>query len=127
MLEENISWYKKLWKWLLRQRNIIFHWIILIVLTIYIIRNWVACISMQLFSDFDGNNILFFVWLVLVLLMLYDVEAKGVKLKKRELEEDLDIITMEHRINAMSQAIGQTSEVTSVNSGEEATNDESSN
>ena len=127
MLEENLVWYKKLWKWLLKQRSIIFHWIILIVLTVYIIRNWDSCISMQFFSNFNGNNILFFVWIILIFLMLYDVEAKGVKLKKRELKEDLDIIDMQHRINAMSHTINQVSDESSASPGEEPVNDGSSN
>ena len=127
MLEENLVWYKKLWKWLLKQRSIIFHWIILIVLTVYIIRNWDSCISMQFFSNFNGNNILFFVWIILIFLMLYDVEAKGVKLKKRELKEELDIIDMQHRINAMSHTINQVSDESSASPGGEPVNDGSSN
>ena len=127
MLEENLVWYKKLWKWLLKQRSIIFHWIILIVLTVYIIRNWDSCISMQFFSNFNGDNILFFVWIILIFLMLYDVEAKGVKLKKRELKEELDIIDMQHRINAMSHTINQVSDESSASPGEEPVNDGSSN
>lgn len=127
MLEENLAWYKKLWKWLLKQRNIVFHWFILIVLTVYIIRNWDSCVSMQFFSNFNGNNILFFVWIILIFLMLYDVEAKGVKLRKRELKEELDIIDMQHRINAMSHTINQVSDESSASPGEEPVNDGSSN
>ena len=127
MLEENLVWYKKLWKWLLKQRSIIFHWVILIVLTVYIIRNWDSCVSMQFFSNFDGNNILFLVWIILIFLMLYDVEAKGVKLRKRELKKELDIIDMQHRINAMSHTINQVSGESSANPGEEPVNDGSSN
>lgn len=127
MLEENLVWYKKLCKWLLKQRNIIFHWVILIVLTVYIIRNWDSCVSMQFFSNFDGNNILFLVWIILIFLMLYDVEAKGVKLRKRELKKELDIIDMQHRINALSHTINQVSGESSANPGEEPVNDGSSN
>lgn len=127
MLEENLAWYKKLWKWLLKQRNIIFHWVILIVLTVYIIRNWDSCVSMQFFSNFDGNNILFLVWIILIFLMLYDIEAKGVKLRKRALKEELDIIDMQHRINAMSHTINQVSDESSASPGEEPVNDGSSN
>ena len=127
MLEENLVWYKKLWKWLLKQRSIIFHWIILIVLTVYIIRNWDSCVSMQFFSNFDGNNILFLVWIILIFLMLYDIEAKGVKLRKRALKEELDIIDMQHRINAMSHTINQVSDESSASPGEEPVNDGSSN
>ena len=82
---------------------------------------------MQFFSNFNGNNILFFVWIILIFLMLYDVEAKGVKLRKRELKEELDIIDMQHRINAMSHTINQVSDESSASPGEEPVNDGSSN
>lgn len=127
MVNEKVSWYKKTWKQILRNRNSIFHWMVLIVLTVYIIKNWDLCISMQFFSEFNGNNILFFVWIVLLFLMLYDVEAKGVKLKKHELKEDLDIMDLQHRINAMTQTINQASNILSSNSGEESANNGSSN
>ena len=127
MVNEKVSWYKKTWKQSLRNRNSIFHWMVLIVLTVYIIKNWDLCISMQFFSEFNGNNILFFVWIVLLFLMLYDVEAKGVKLKKHELKEDLDIMDLQHRINAMTQTINQASNILSSNSGEESANNGSSN
>ena len=127
MVNEKVSWYKKTWKQILRNRNSIFHWTVLIVLTVYIIKNWDLCISMQFFSEFNGNNILFFVWIILLFLMLYDVEAKGVKLKKHELKEDLDIMDLQHRINAMTQTINQASNILSSNSGEESANNGSSN
>lgn len=127
MLEGNLVWYKKLWKWLLKKRSIIFHWVILLALTVYIIRNWNSCVSMQFFSNFDGNNILFLVWIILIFLMLYDVEAKGVKLRKRELKEVFEIIDMQHRINAMSHTINQVSGESSANLKEEPVNDGSSN
>lgn len=57
--------------------------LILIVLWGYIIYNWDACISMQFFSQFDGNNILFIVGLVLTILPFYDIEGKGVSLRRR--------------------------------------------
>ena len=41
---------------------------LLAVLWRYIILNWEKCISMQFFSQFDGNNILFLVGIALVTL-----------------------------------------------------------
>ena len=39
--------------------NEIVHFIVLALLSVYVFKNWETCISMQFFSRFDGNNILF--------------------------------------------------------------------
>lgn len=68
------------------KRNIynILYLLLLAILTRYIICNWNACISMQFFSHFDGNNILFLVWIALIILFFYDIEAKGFKFHRKE-------------------------------------------
>ncbi|MCI8285346.1 MAG: hypothetical protein HFE90_08815 [Firmicutes bacterium] len=38
---------------------------------------------MRFFNKFDGNNILFFVWIALIILYFYDVEAKGWKFHRK--------------------------------------------
>ena len=60
--------------------------LMLIVLWGYIICNWEACISMQFFSQFDGNNILFIAGLMLTILPFYDIEGKGVRLRRRNMK-----------------------------------------
>lgn len=103
-----LSWYEKVCKFLSRWIYAIFHWIVLISLTIYIIQNWEKCISMHFFSSFDGNNILFLVWLILIFLMLYDVEAKGFKVskhKQKEIQESLNNANLSHALDTMSQQI----------------------
>lgn len=45
----------------------ILYGIILFLLWLYIGLNWEKCISMQFFSQFDGNNILFLVGIVLTM------------------------------------------------------------
>lgn len=56
------------------------------ILTKYIFCNWEKCISMQFFSRFDGNNILFLVWLLLIILPFYDIEGKGIKVHRKEMK-----------------------------------------
>ncbi len=66
---------------------------VLVILTRYIICNWEKCISMQFFSQFDGNNILFLVWIASIVLFFYDIEAKGWKFHLRgnkEMQEQFD-------------------------------------
>lgn len=120
-------WCKKFQIFLSEHIETIFHGLILCALTIYILCNWNRCISMQFFSKFNGNNILFFIWIALLFLMLYDVEAKGVRFKKRKLKENYDIINLQHELNARLQTIEQTSNTLSTNLGEESTINGSSN
>ena len=61
--------------------------ILLGILTKYICENWEKCISMQFFSQFDGNNILFLVWIAGIMLFFYDVEIKEGKFHRRNIEE----------------------------------------
>lgn len=74
---------KKFWS----LRYGVFHAIILFCLTLYILLNWERCISMQFFSQFNGDNILFLVWIADILLFFYDVEIKAGKVNKRNIEE----------------------------------------
>lgn len=66
--------------------------IMLGILWTYIILNWEKCVSMKFFSQFDGNNILFLVGILLVVLPFYEVEGKGFKVRRigiKALEEDI--------------------------------------
>lgn len=81
-------------KWYLRVVHFIWvriytvsYLILLGILTKYICENWEKCISMQFFSQFDGNNILFLVWIAGIMLFFYDVEIKESKFHMRKIEE----------------------------------------
>lgn len=70
----------------------IFYAIMSVALWIYVISNWDKCIHMQFFSQFDGNNILFLVGILLPILPFYEVEGKGFKIRRmgvKALEHDL--------------------------------------
>lgn len=60
---------------------------LLIILSAYILINWEICVTMTFFEQFDGNNILFLIWIVLLILPFYDVEAKGWKFRKKGIED----------------------------------------
>lgn len=124
MNNNNTPWYKSCFNCIYKNKDTIFHWGVLIILSKYIITNWNECISMQFFSHFNGNNILFILWLVLIFLMLYDVEAKDIKLKKHKLKEDIDNANMLHDINALLESINQSSQLNQ-NEQQENINDES--
>lgn len=65
----------------------IFYYILLIILSKYITTNWEKCISMKFFEEFNGNNILFLVWIALLILTFYDVEAEGWKFHRKKPED----------------------------------------
>ncbi len=54
---------------------------------------------MKFFDDFDGNNILFLCWIVLIFLTTYDVESKVLKIHMRKTAEqmkDVDEVTLSY-------------------------------
>lgn len=71
--------YTKLKCWYLRNLKNIF-WLIL---TIYVLRNWEKCISMEFFKSFNGNNILFIVWILMIIFTIYDIKIKGFQVNER--------------------------------------------
>lgn len=82
--------------------------IILGVLWLYIGLNWEKCVSMQFFSQFDGNNILFLVGILLVILPFYEVEGKGFKIHRageKELENDLGKAESEYQKTQIQKII----------------------
>ena len=79
MSSNKMPWHKKAIAFLCKYFYDIFHIVVFVLLTIYVIKNWNICVSMQFFSHFDGNNILFLVWILLILLIIYEVEGKGIK------------------------------------------------
>ena len=60
--------------------------LLLALLSAYILINWEMCVTMTFFEQFDGNNILFLVWIILIVLPFYSIEGKGFKLKIRGIE-----------------------------------------
>lgn len=63
---------------------------------------------MQFFSQFDGNNILFLVWIVLILLIIYEVEGQGIKIAKHEKEEvqkNLNDANLKYKLDTMYEQI----------------------
>jgi hypothetical protein len=58
--------------------RLIWYFVAALLLTVYIIYNWEAVISFTPFSDFDGNNLLFVVWIIVVSLPFIRIEfGKG--------------------------------------------------
>ncbi len=58
------------------------YWLLAISSSVFVIVNWKDCTNFEFFDDFNGENLIFVVWLVLLLLPLFDkLEIMGVNLK----------------------------------------------
>lgn len=79
--------FKRLIKWIKLRIYEILYIELLAILSSYILINWEICVTMTFFEQFDGNNILFLIWIVLLILPFYDVEAKGWKFRKKGIED----------------------------------------
>lgn len=86
----------------------ILYFIMLGALWVYIVLNWEKCVSMQFFSKFDGNNILFLVGIILMILPFYEVEGKGFKIRRageKELEKKFDQAESEYKKSQIQNII----------------------
>lgn len=92
---------KIVWK----ARFVIFHIVTFIFLTIYVVLDWKKCVSMQLFSEFNGNNILFVAWIALIFLNMYKVKIKDVEVIERKAEEKLQEDVQNVELNYQAQQI----------------------
>lgn len=81
---------KKCMIWLKNNYKTLLYVILLTILSAYIIINWNKCISMKFFDQFDGNNILFLIWIILLVLEFHDIESKDFKIHKNMQKDLLD-------------------------------------
>ena len=92
----------KLW-WLINFKNIFsIKNIFWSILTVYVLSNWEKSISMQFFSNFNGNNILFIVWLLMIIVNIYDIEIKGFKMSERK--QEIDMVNSKFEVDNVQQA-----------------------
>lgn len=103
--------FKKFIRWIKLHIYEIMYILLLALLSSYILFNWEICVTMTFFEQFDGNNILFLIWIVLLILPFYDVEAKGWKFRKkgiedtRKLYENAESNFMQEQINNLQEQI----------------------
>ena len=78
------------YQWLIR---IIFYFIITIACTVYIVLNWYEALEFTFLTNFNGMNLLFIVWIVLLLLPIVgNLEAFGLKLNfwEQQIKEEIN-------------------------------------
>lgn len=99
-------WCRRVCNLCLRYHNRAFYWIVLAILTSYIISNWETCISMQFFQHFDGNNILFLCWLLMIFLRMYRIKIRDIEIFTN-LQNNLSNAALQHGIDERQQRISQ--------------------
>ena len=123
--------HKKQWnafvKWFLKYQNTLIYVIVLGILTTYVVRNWEICVSMQFFDDFDGNNILFLVWILLIFLILYNIEGSWIKFRRTTLHDELNDAQLQHDIDIRKYNLNVTTQPIIQNPGVEEINNGSKN
>lgn len=117
------KWYHIAFSFIWARRYIFLHFILLGILTKYILNHWEICVSMQFFTQFNGNNILFLVWIADIMLFFYDVELKEGKILRRNIEEakkQVNEKTVEQEIGKRNELINRAiSEIsTQINGGD---------
>lgn len=97
-----------LWKTLkslgvsIRNRLVDYYWYMLVFLatTIYVLVNFEVCIDLSFTEVFNGNNLIFLFWLVLIIFPMFDsFEGFGVSIKKRKQNKEEDFLTSEYHNN----------------------------
>lgn len=85
---------------ILKVRNrLVDYWYVLVlfVTTIYVISNFNYCIDLHFTEEFNGNNLIFLFWLILIIFPMFDgFEGFGISIKKRKQEKKEASLTSEY-------------------------------
>lgn len=58
--------------------------VLVVLSSLFVFFNWNSCVNMQFFSSFNGYNIIFIVWIVLLILSLFKIDFNGISFAKKE-------------------------------------------
>ena len=84
------------------RNRLVDYWYMLVFLatTIYVLANFKVCIDLSFTEDFNGNNLIFLFWLVLIIFPMFEsFEGFGISIKKRKQEKTEDFLTKEYHYN----------------------------
>lgn len=84
------------------RNRLVDYWYVLVFLvtTIYVLSNFKVCIDLSFTEDFNGNNLIFLFWLVLVIFPMFEsFDGFGISIKKRKQKKTEDMLTMEYHNN----------------------------
>ena len=84
------------------RNRLVDYWYVLVFLvtTIYVLSNFKVCIDLSFTEYFNGNNLIFLFWLVLIIFPMFEsFEGFGISIKKRKQKKTEDMLTMEYHNN----------------------------
>ncbi len=84
------------------RNRLVDYWYMLVFFatTIYVLANFKVCIDLSFTEDFNGNNLIFLFWLVLIIFPMFEsFEGFGISIKKRKQEKAEDLFTREYHNN----------------------------
>ena len=84
------------------RNRLVDYWYVLVFLvtTIYVLSNFKVCIDLSFTEDFNGNNLIFLFWLVLIIFPMFEsFGGFGISIKKRKQKKTEDLLTMEYHNN----------------------------
>ena len=106
MINSNLTRYQRAKNWCQRHKNTIFYGFTLFILTVYVVLNWNKCISMQFFDDFNGNNILFLCWILMIFLRIFRIKVKDIEVC-RNIQDEMLNADLQHSIDERQQLLSQ--------------------
>lgn len=86
------------------------YFIVLALLTGIVLPHWERCVNMQFFNHFDGYNILFIVWIAVILLSMFRIDFNGIAFGKKE--------QLKTEVSALKQEVAQATKNISVPNSE---------
>lgn len=87
------------------RNHLVDYWYVLVfvVTTVYVLMNFCDCIDLSFTEDFNGNNLIFLFWLLLIILPMFEsFEGFGISIKKRKQEKKEDSLTSEYHNNLIN-------------------------
>lgn len=87
----------KSWCANIRNRMVDYWYLIVFVITIiFVLKNFKACITLSFTKDFNGMNLIFLIWIALILFPMFEsFEGFGISIKKRKQDKKENSLTAE--------------------------------
>lgn len=85
----------KSWCTNIRNRMVDYWYVIVFVITtIFVLKNFKACITLSFSKDFNGMNLIFLIWIALILFPMFEsFEGLGISIKKRKQDKKESSLT----------------------------------
>lgn len=103
----------KSWGTNIRNRMVDYWFIIVFAITtIFVLKNFKACITLSFTKDFNGMNLVFLIWIALILFPMFEsFEGFGISIKKRKQDKKENSLTADFQSQIHNIQLREESEV----------------